>query len=374
MKIQRLRNKIDKIDKNLLNLFENRIKISLKIAKHKISNDKNIFDIKRENEILKTIKKRSSQKFKQSNSFLFSTIINTGKFGQYKKIKTIPDNIKTILNISEKNTSKISVPRLAYLETNDSYSKIATSRAFPHSTINIYTFMSDLFDALDKNIIDLGVIELNNSLTNNIYDTLNKNNTYIYKILNLNASYCLAVNPKNKNPFKKIISTTQIIGQCSNYIKKHKYEKSHLELISEAAFLVSKLDEPLAIICPKEVALKYKLNIMEENVQDNIKNNKKFLVISKKISTAPNKHILSLSIKTNNTNKLLSNISTYFNINNIKLHQLQINTYTNKNNISTVYLDFIGNIKDTSTKAFINYLSYETTSFELLGYYSEETV
>ena len=50
-----------------------------------------------------------------------------------------------------------------------------------------------------------------------------------------------------------------------------KYEKSHLELVSEAAFLVSKLNDPMAVICPKEIALKYKLNIMEENVQDNIK-------------------------------------------------------------------------------------------------------
>ncbi len=384
MKIQRLRNKIDKIDKSLLNLFENRIKISLKIAKYKMSNNKNIFDLQRENEILKTIKKRSSQKFKQSNSFLFSTIINVGKIFQYRKIKNLPENvkkttnitIKEILNTSEKNINKISMPRLGCLETNDSYSKIATSRAFTYSTINNYTFISDLFDAMDKNVIDFGVIEINSSssqLTNNIYDILNKNNTHIYKILNLNAPYCLAAN-SNNNSFKKIISTTQILSQCSTYIKKHKYEKSHLELVSEAAFLVSKLDEPMAVICPKEVALKYKLNIIEENVQDNTKNNKKFLVVSKKMYTTSNQNILSLSIKTNNTNKLLNNISTYFNINNIKLYQLQIITSTNKNDNSTVYLDFLGNIKDASTKAFINYLSYETDNFKFLGYYSEETV
>lgn len=375
MKIQRLRNKIDKIDKNLLNLFENRIKISLKIAKYKMSSNKNILDIKRENEILKTIKKRSSQKFKQSNSFLFSTIINVGKVLQYRKIKTLPKKIKnlTITPTKDKDINTISVPRLGCLETNDNYSKIATSRAFPNSTINIYTFISDLFDAMDKNVVDFGVIELNNSSANNIYDTLNKNDTYIYKTLTLKTSYCLAINPNN-NSFKKIISTTQILSQCSNYIKKHKYEKSNLELVSEAAFLVSKLDEPLAVICPKEVALKYKLNIMEENVQDNIENNKKFVVVSKKIYITSNQNILSLSIKTNNTNKFLSNISTYLNINNIKLHKLQINKYTNKNDISTVYLDFIGNINDTSTKAFINYLSYETDNFELLGYYNAETV
>lgn len=373
MKIQRLRNRIDKIDKSLLNLFENRIKISLKIAKYKISNNKNIFDVKRENEILKTIKKRSSQKFKQSNSFLFSTIISVGKVLQYRKIKTLPQNIKKLTNAPTKNINTIPVPRLGCLETHDNYSKIATSRTFPHSTINIYNFMSDLFDAIDKNVIDFGVVELNNSSANNIYDTLNKNDTYIYKTLTLNASYCLAINPNN-NSFKKIISTTHILSQCSNYIKKHKYEKSHLELVSEAAFLVSKLNDPMAVICPKEIALKYKLNIMEENVQDNIKNNKKFLVIANKIYITSNQNILSLSIKTNNTNKFLSNISTYFNINNIKLRKLQINTYTNKNDFSTIYLDFLGNINDASTKAFINYLSYETDNFKLLGYYGEETV
>lgn len=382
MKIQQLRKKIDKIDKKLLNLFEKRMKISLKIANYKISTAKKIVDFKRENDILKTVKKRSTQKFTHSNSFIFSTIINVSKFFQYRKIKTLPKNIinismEKIINTPEENINKISPPRLGCLETNDNYSQIATARAFPYSTINNYTFISDLFDALDQHIIDFGVIELNNPYQqsiNNIYDIINENNTYIHKILNLNASYCLAVNPKNKNDFQKIISTKQILSQCSKYIKKYQYEKSTLDLIFESAFLISKLDEPLAVICPKETALKYNLNIMEENVQDHIENNRKFIVISKNVYTTQNQNILSLAIEINDTTKFLSNISTYFNINNIKPINLQIKPLKNKNNNATVYLDILGNINDKPIISFINYIRHESNSFQLLGCYSEENI
>lgn len=369
MKIYHLRNKIDKIDKSLLNLFEKRMKVSLKIAKNKISNNKNIFDITRENEILKTIQKHSNRKFKHSNNFLFSTVINAGKFFQYKKIKTLPENIREITNTPDKNINEISTPRIGCLKTNDSYSKIAASRAFPSSIINNYSFLSDLFDDIDKNKIDFGFVE-----TKNIYDIVDKNNIYIYKVLNINASYCLAVNPKNKDFFKQILSTNQILSECSNYLKKHQYEKSTLNLTFDAAFLVSKLDEPLAAICPKEIALEHKLNIIEENIQDNIENNKQFLVISKKLYNTKNQNILSFSIKTNDINKFLISILTYFNINRIKPLQLHMTPSNHKNEKTTIYLNFMGNINDESSISFMNFLSLESDSFQLLGYYNEEKI
>lgn len=377
MKIDNLRNKIDSIDKKLLSLFEKRMHVSLKIAKYKISNKKNIFDTSRENKILKTIKNNSTPKFSNSNHFLFSTIINIGKFLQYKKIKTLPENIEKIINISEESTTKIATAKFGCLETNDNYSSIAASKAFPNGTINNYTSLSDLFADINKNIIDFGVFEISDSNQlpiDNIFDIINQHDIYIYKMLNLTPSYCLAVNPKNKNNFKKIISTNQILSQCSKYIKTHKYETSTLNLASNAAFLVSKLDEPMAVICPKEIALDNNLTIVEKNVQNNSKIDKKFAFISKKLCTTQNQNILSFSIQVRNINRFLNCISTYVNINKIELLQLQIKPPTNQNNAYNIHMNFIGNIKSQSSILFINFLANETNSFKLLGYYNEENI
>lgn len=377
MKIDSLRNKINNIDKKLLNLLEKRMQISTKIAKYKISNNKNIFDAKRENKILKNIEDNSTNKFSSSNHFLFSTIINTGKFLQYKKIKTLPTNIEKIINISKSNTAQIDTAKLGCLEANDNYSNIAASKFFSNNTIINYTSLFDLFGDINKNIIDFGICEISNSSplpTNNIFDLINKNDVYIYKMINITPSYCLAVNSKSKNYFKKIISTSQILAQCSKYVKTHEYETSTLNLASSAAFLVSKLDEPTAVICPKEIALNNNLTIVEKNVQNSTQANKKFAVISKKLYITQNQNILSFSIKVKNVNQFLTSVSSYFNINKTKLLQLQIKQSTNQNDAYTIHISFIGNIKSQSSISFINFLSNETNSFKLLGYYNEENI
>lgn len=377
MKIDSLRNKIDNIDKKLLNLFEKRMQISLKIAKHKISNKKNIFDAKREEKILKTIKNDSTTKFLNSNHFLFSTIINIGKFMQYKKIKTLPKNVEKIINISEKNTTQIATAKFGCLETNDNYSHIATSKIFPNNAINNYTSLPDLLTDINNSIIDFGVAEISNSnpsQIDNIFDMINKNNMYIYKILNLTPSYCLAINPKNKNNFKKIISTNQILTQCSEYIKNHEYETSTLNLASNAAFLVSRIDDPMAVICPREIALNNDLTIMETNVQNSNKKIRKFAVVSKKIYNTKDQSILSFYIKVKNINQFLANISTCINIDKVKLLQLQIQPSTNQTDSYSIHINLIGNINDKSCISFVNFLADETNYCKLLGYYNEENI
>lgn len=377
MKIDILRNKIDTIDKKLVNLFEKRMQFSLKISKHKILNKKTIFDAKREKKILTTIKNNSKPKFSNSNNFLFSTIINIGKFMQYKKIKTLPKNIEKIKNISKKNTKQIATAKFGCLETNDNYSSIAASKAFPNNNVNNYTSLSNLLSDINENIIDFGVVDISNSNQlpiNNIFDMINQHDTYIYKMLNLTPSYCLAINPKNKNNFKKIISTDQILTQCSEYIKTHEYETSTLNLASNAAFLVSKLDDPKAVICPKEIAVNNNLTIIEENVQNNSKITRKFAVFSKKLYVTQDQNILSFSIKVKNTNQFLANISTFFNINKIKLLQLQIKPPTSQNDSYNVHINFIGNINDKSCISFINFIADETADFKLLGHYNEENI
>ncbi len=377
MKIDSLRNKINNIDKKLLSLLEKRMQISTKIAKYKISNNKNIFDVNRENKIFKTIEDNSTKKFLSSNHFLFSTIINTGKFLQYKKIKTLPKNIEKIINISKNNTAQIDTAKLGCLEANDSYSNIAASKIFSNNNIINYTSLSDLFGDINKNIIDFGVFEISNSNPppiNNIFDLINQHDVYIYKTINITPSYCLAVNSENKNNFKKIISTSQILAQCSKYIKTHEYETSTLNLASSAAFLVSTLDKTTAVICPKEIALNNNLTIVEKDVQNSTQANKKFAVISKKLYTTKNQNILSFSIKVKNINQFLISVSSYFNINKIKLLQLQIKQSTNQNDAYTIYISFIGNIKSQSSISFINFLSQETNGFKLLGYYNEGNI
>lgn len=74
MLLNNKRKEIDKIDEELLNLFQERLVIVEEIKKYKVKNNLAIYDKAREDEILKKIQ----SKYKDSNYFLqIETFIKT---------------------------------------------------------------------------------------------------------------------------------------------------------------------------------------------------------------------------------------------------------------------------------------------------------
>ena len=57
-KINELRAKIDNIDEKILNYLEERLKLSLLIAKEKLNNNLIVYNEKRENEIINNLKNK----------------------------------------------------------------------------------------------------------------------------------------------------------------------------------------------------------------------------------------------------------------------------------------------------------------------------
>ena len=79
--IKKLRNKVDKIDSQILRLLQQRNKIAKQIGKYKKTNGSKVFDSKREKEVLRKVKEKSI-KFKLNTNFtreIFIKIMKEGK-------------------------------------------------------------------------------------------------------------------------------------------------------------------------------------------------------------------------------------------------------------------------------------------------------
>lgn len=88
MSIEKLRNEIDLVDRQIIELFEKRMKIAGEIAEYKKENSLPVFDEKREKEILEKLSALSNDRMKESVVGLYEKIFELCRDYEEKLIKT----------------------------------------------------------------------------------------------------------------------------------------------------------------------------------------------------------------------------------------------------------------------------------------------
>jgi chorismate mutase/prephenate dehydratase len=142
--------------------------------------------------------------------------------------------------------------------------------------------ISDVFDAVEKQMADYGVVPVENSTEGAVTFTLDRMTESPLKIcaeLYLPvAQHLLSKVPRGS--IKKLYSHPQVLGQCRQWLQR---EMSGVDLIPVAstargAELASK-EEGAAALASSLAAEIYGLNILESDVQDLSGNTTRFLVI-----------------------------------------------------------------------------------------------
>lgn len=85
--LSKLRQEIDKIDNELILLFEKRMEVSKKVAEYKRENNMSIYDASRENEIVKkNIKKLNNKSLADELEIFYKMIFKISRDLQKKEI------------------------------------------------------------------------------------------------------------------------------------------------------------------------------------------------------------------------------------------------------------------------------------------------
>jgi chorismate mutase/prephenate dehydratase len=91
MDLQDLRSQINKIDDELIRLFEQRMDVSVEIARYKRRHNIPIYDPVREREILGNISRKAGEGRKSSVNALYSLLFELSRFEQEKMIRSEVD-------------------------------------------------------------------------------------------------------------------------------------------------------------------------------------------------------------------------------------------------------------------------------------------
>ena len=377
MDLKDIRVEIDKIDDEILNCFLKRMELSGEVAKSKIETGKAVNDSSREDSIVYRLSTKTPNELKFYLKELYSTMFAVSKSYQSTLMNKTSKSVEKIKEAVVKEDRKLPVSAtVACQGVLGANSGVAAKRFFPISDVSYFKNFEGVFTAVDKGLCEYGVLPIENSTAGSVlevYDLMNKYSFYIARSIRVKISHCLAVLPGvEKSQIKKVISHTQALSQCTEYLKNSKFDYEAVENTAVSAKKVAESDDKtLACLCSKECAEIYGLKILEENVEDNSNNYTRFILISKDLNVFDGSDRISIMTSAPHESGSLSKILARFSALGLNLTKLESRPIHGSDFEFLFYFDFEGNVQDNGVLNLIAEMENSSMLFNFLGAYKE---
>ncbi len=375
--LKEIREKIDSVDDEILQLFVKRMQLSKEVAESKTQTKKAINDTSREDSILYRLASKTPEELKFYLKELYSTMFAVSKSYQSTLINAKSLSTEEILLASKQENNAFPVSSsVACQGVEGANSGVAAKRIFPICDISYFKNFEGVFSAVDKGLCEYGILPIENSTAGSVlevYDLMNKYSFYIVRSIRVKINHCLAVVPNtNLKDVKRVVSHSQALTQCSNYIKNKKFEQLAVENTAVAAkSVIENNDCSVAAICSKECAELYGLKILEENIEDNPLNYTRFIVISKDLKIYNGSDRISVMTSISHESGSLSKLLSRFSALGLNLTKIESRPIFGSDFEFLFYLDFEGNIEDKGVLNILAEMENSSQRFKFLGSYKE---
>jgi chorismate mutase/prephenate dehydratase len=308
MSLEEIREKIDKIDDEILKLLNKRMEYVGEVGKIKNALESSIFRPEREHSIINRLvalsKKEGGILDKKAIEAIFYEIIGVAK------------NLE--------RTEKV-----AYLGPKGTFTHQAAQMRF--GSLKDYiplASIASVFKAVDSDRAVYGVVPIENSTDGIVGETLDLLGQYNLKILAeiympIHHSFCSLSN--SLEDITKIYSKDIAFGQCRKFLNEHRLD--HVELIpvesTAKAAELAKEDDKSAAICPHIAAKLNNLPSIFENIEDMHDNKTRFIIIGKSPSSASGNDKTSILAKLSNEPGSLVDFLREFEKENINLTKIE---------------------------------------------------
>lgn len=294
MDITQLREKIDSIDNQLVNLFTQRMEITRDIAAYKKENNLPIYVPARERQKLQEVAKLAGPDMDDYTRVLYSMIFELSRSYQSKQNSTATELYRQITDSIE-NTPKLfpQAPMVACQGVEGAYSQIACEKIFKNPMIMYFKNFDAIFGAIEQGLCQYGILPIENSTAGSVkkvYDLMIHHNFSIVRTFRLKIDHNLLAKPGTKlSDIQEIYSHEQAINQCGDFLKNMPGVKIiPVENTAVAAQMVAQSpDNHAAAISSKGCEEIYGLCSLADSIQDKGNNRTRFICISKNLEIYP---------------------------------------------------------------------------------------
>lgn len=377
MELSEIREKIDAVDDQLLDLFLQRMDLSEEVAAYKNEHHLPILNKERERAILAKVTEKSGEKERYAYH-LFSTLFELARSRQAELIDAptrVGAQIKAAL--ADMNEVFPQTGLVACQGVEGANSQVACDRLLPRGNIVYVKTFQAVVSAVESDLCKFGVLPIENSSNGSVravYELLQDHNLTIVRSTRLCIRHELLALPGVKmGDITEIYSHEQAIGQCSKFLNSlNGVRVIPCDNTAAAAKMVAERgDRHVAAISSHPCAALYGLETVSDEIQDSDNNYTRFICVTKDPVIYAGASRISLIIACDNKPGALYEILSKLAALGINMTKLESCPVTGRNFEFIFFLELEASVQEPGVLAMLEELERSCAGFHFLGNYAE---
>ncbi len=377
LNLDQLREKIDKINEQMVDLFCERMELTTKVAQYKIENNLPVYHPKREQEVIEKVSQKAKDEYKTHCRMLFTTIMDMSKVAQEQTIAIAGQKQPLYTMIKEATQNRKGIkqkPQVAVCGIAGAYADQA-SKTMLCDAQNVYCDSFDeVFDKVKNGDADYGVLPIENSTAGSIhevYDLIAKHKLYIVKDYKMPITHCLLANKGVElSQITDVYSHEQAISQCSEFLKQNPQINVHrFNNTATSAKLVAEKGGTIGAIASECCADLYGLDVVKRDIKNAQENYTRFICISKELVIQDKADKVSLVLTLPHVSGSLNRLISRFSANELNMTKIESRPIPNTDFEFRFYFDFEGSVAHERVLCLLCALQNELENFQFLGNY-----
>jgi chorismate mutase/prephenate dehydratase len=346
--LKKFREKIDGIDDELLNLFNQRAALAQQIGHAKGTGA--VLRPEREAQVL--------QRMVDANA---GPLSKQGVIQLYTEVMSQCRALEAPL-------------RVAYLGPHGTFSEAAVFQRFGQATQGLPAESIDgVFSAVESGAANYGMVPVENSTEGAIgrtLDLLMSSNLNICGEVLLQVHQCLLSNENELSVIRKVYSHPQSFGQSQGWLNAHLPHAERITASSNAdAARLAAQESFSAAVAGEQAASHFKLKMLARNIEDDARNTTRFLIIGKQDVAASGKDKTSLVMSAQNRPGAVHDLLAPFAANGVSMTKLESRPSGAGLWEYLFYVDIEGHQSDAKVAAALLQLKQVAAFVKVLGSY-----
>ncbi|MGR9045329.1 MAG: prephenate dehydratase [Gammaproteobacteria bacterium] len=355
--LSQLRDRIDAIDEQILQLINQRAACAIEVAKTKTAQGEQgcFYRPDRESLVLRRIKQ-----------------LNRGPLSDDTAVRFFRELMSACLAL-EKPLD------VAFLGPEGTFTQQAVIKHFGHAVNTVpATTIAEIFNAVENGHCQFGVVPVENSTEGMINHTLDRFVSSPLKIcgeVEIRVHQNLLAVAESLDDITEVLSHQQSLAQCRHWLDSNLPHALRTAVSSnaEAAKLAAN-SKNKAAIAGKLAAELYHLNIIEQNIEDEPNNTTRFIIIGQQLSAVTGQDKTSLLVSTGNQPGALYKILEPFA--QFGIGMLHIESRPSRQGLwdYVFFIDIEGHAEDEKVSMALDTLKTRVRMLNILGSYPKAVI
>lgn len=373
--LEELRVRLDEIDDQIVNLYEQRMEICAHVGEYKIQTGKKVLDRQREKEKLENVAGKASNPFnKKGVTELYEQLMSMSRKLQYEQL--VQAGALGRLPFIQVNSLDADQARVVFPGTEGAYSEAAMKRYFGENCNSFYvrTFR-EAMEAIEDGAADFAVLPIENSTAgavDEMYDLLVEFENYIVGETVIPIRHTLSGLPgASLKDVKTVYSKGVALMQATHFLDAHSsWQRINVANTAIAAKKVVEDQDPSqAAVCSTYAAKVHGLQVLVDNINDNEHNSTRFIVVTNQKIFLKHASKISICLEVSHESGSLYRVLSHFIYNDLNMTKIESRPIEGRDWEYRFFIDFEGNMADGAVKNAIRGLREECRNLRILGNY-----